>query len=130
MCEVKYSPHLEEDVHIQVVDKALFTLSSQLDRRYFVGLTLCGPEMRVLRFTRGGSAVTKAININTSPQDFLYILAIFTLGKLDCLRYDEHFAIAPSGQFFLKYAGDTYTVIQLLFTTCFIQGQGTRIFVI
>lgn len=130
VCEVKYSPHLEEDARIQVTDKALFTLSSQLDCRYFVGLTLCGPKMRVLWFTRGGSTVTKVININTSPQDFLYILAIFTLGKLDCLGYDEHFAIAPSRQSFLKYAGDAYTVIQLLFTTCSIQGQGTWIFVI
>jgi len=56
VCEVKYHSHtsLEFEAHIQVVDKAFFTLSSQLNQRYFVGITMCGSQMCVLLFSRGG----------------------------------------------------------------------------
>ena len=56
VCEVKYHSQmpLEFEARIQVVDKAFFTLSSQLNQRYFVGITMCGSQMRILLLSRGG----------------------------------------------------------------------------
>lgn len=132
VCEVKYHSQapLEFEAHIQVVDKAFFTLSSQLNRRYFVGIMMCGPQMRILLFSRGGSAISSPIDIHKSPLDFLYVLTAFMAGDLSWLGYDKNFYIGLNDSFWILYAGSAYEIIQLLFQSCSIQGRGTRIMVI
>ena len=122
VCKVKYGPHLDEEACIQIADKAFFTLSSQLDCRYFIGLTLCGSEMWVLQFTRGGSAVSNLIDIHDHPKEFMYILTIFALGCLPWLGYDKHIFAAPDDYLVVKFAGDMYKIIQPLFMSSSIQG--------
>ena len=132
VCEVKYRSHshLDLDARLQIVDKAFFTLSSQLDRRYFIGLSLCGPELCVLLFSRGGSAITAPIDIHADPLQFMYVLVIFSLGHLSWLGYDDHILVAPGDSLILKFADNAYKIIQPLFAASSIQGRGTRIFVI
>ena len=117
VCEVKYRSHshLDLDARLQIADKAVFTLSSQLDRWYFVGLSLCGPELRVLLFSRGGSAITAPIDIHADPLQFMYVLAIFSLGHLSWLGYDDHILVAPGDSLILKFADNAYKIIQPLF---------------
>ena len=56
VCEVKYHSQtpLEFEAYVQVVDKAFFPLSSQLNQQYFVGIMMCGSQMHILLFSRGG----------------------------------------------------------------------------
>ena len=95
VCEVKYrtQPQLDTEAQIQIVNKAFFTLSSQLNRCYFVGITLCSSRMWVLLFTRGGSVVSAPFDIHHDPHKFLYILAIFMAGDLLWLGYDKDFSV-------------------------------------
>ena len=133
VCEVKYHSQapLEFEARIQVVDKAFFTLSSQLNRRYFVRITMCGSQMRILLFSRGGSTISSPIDIHKSPKDFLYVLTTFMAGDLSWLGYNENFYIGLNDSLWiLYYAGSAYEIVQPLFQSCSIQGRGTRIMVI
>ena len=132
VCEVKYHSQmpLEFEARIQVVDKAFFTLSSQLNRRYFVGITMCGSQMRILLLSRGGSAISSPIDIHTHPKDFMYVLTAFMAGNLSWLGYDENFFIGLEDSLWIKYAGSAYEIIQPLFQSCSILGRGTRIMAI
>jgi Fungal protein kinase len=127
VCEIKYRTNskLENEARIQIADKAFFTLSSQLNRRYFVGITLCGPKMRVLVFTRGGSAVSSPIDVHENPRDFLYVLGVFAAGNLLWLGYDQHISVLPGDSLNLTYNGELYEIIQPLFMACSVQGRGT-----
>ena len=105
VCEVKYQtqPQLDTEAWIQITDKAFFTLSSQLNQRYFVGITLCSSKMRVLLFTRGRSMVSAPFDIHHDPHKFLYILAIFMTGDLLWLGYDEDFSIRIEDTLWIAY---------------------------
>lgn len=131
VCEVKYrAGNLETESRLQIADKAFFVLSSQLDRRYFVGLTLCSSELRVLVFTRGGSAISKSINIHKDAIEFMYILAAFALGQLVWLGYDENFYVGAADVLWLLFKDLSLEIVQPLFRSCSIQGRGTRIMVV
>ena len=130
VCEVKYRTGLEPDSRLQITDKAFFVLSSQLDRRYFVGLTLCSTQLRVLVFSRGGSAVSTPVDIHAQPLEFMYILSIFAFGRLSWLGYDENIFVGAGETLFLIFNGHPYQIIHPLFMSCSIQGRGTRVMVI
>ena len=132
VCEVKYHSQmpLEFEAHIQVVDKAFFTLSSQLNWQYFVGITMCGSQMRILLLSRGGSVILSSIDIHTHPKDFMYVLMAFMAGNLSWLGYNENFFIGLEDSLWIKYASSAYEIIQPFFQSCSILGRGTRIMAI
>ena len=105
VCKVIYCSGLEAESCLQVANKAFFVLSSQLDPQYFIELTLCGSEIQVLMFMRGGSAVTTPIDIRKDPIDFMYILAVFALANLSWLGYDEIILIGEGDTLLLSYRG-------------------------
>ena len=64
-------------------------LTNQINRQYFVGLSLLGSDLRICVYTRGGSSITEPINIYRDADKYLKIIAWFEHADLELLGYDQ-----------------------------------------
>jgi hypothetical protein len=89
--EIKYrdNPKLNSDTISYMGEVARLVLTNQINRRYFVGLSLLGSDLHICVYTRGGSSITEPINIYRDADKFLKIIAWFKHADLEVLGYDK-----------------------------------------
>ncbi|KAF8423435.1 hypothetical protein L210DRAFT_646183 [Boletus edulis BED1] len=75
-CEVKQdsSPSLDTAALIQMIELAGLVVTSQIGRRFYVCMSLCGRQLTLGCFIRGLYAFTQPFNIDDDPILFLHIL--------------------------------------------------------
>ncbi|KAG6377134.1 hypothetical protein JVT61DRAFT_1185 [Boletus reticuloceps] len=81
-CEVKYkdTKELVQASLQQINDVSNHISTTQLPRRFFIGMSLCGPSLTLILLARGAVVISKPLDIHQSPVDFLRIL----LGVTSC----------------------------------------------
>lgn len=97
--EMKYrnTPSLKDDAMQYMAEIARLVLTNQIDRRYFVGLVLLGPDLFICVHTRGGSTFTEPIDIYRDIDKYLKTIAWFKHADLEFLGYDRSIEKSPAG---------------------------------
>ena len=92
ICEIKYedSKSLVDDAHLQLGDKANFVFNAQPDRSWFVGISLCRPNIWLSYFTRGGNVYTKPLDLYAHPMQLSSFLSLLADAPVDTLGIDTH----------------------------------------
>jgi hypothetical protein len=75
-CEVKQnsSPSLDTAALIQMIELAGLVMTSQIGRRFYICMSLCGRQLTLGCFIRGLYAFTRPFNIDDHPTLFLHVL--------------------------------------------------------
>ncbi|KAG1718664.1 hypothetical protein EDD22DRAFT_963719 [Suillus occidentalis] len=97
--EVKWkdSPDLLMSAILQLGDKATFVFHHQPHRQWFPCRSLCGTNLCMSVFTRGGSLHSKALDISSDPKMFSKVMNYFTEAELSWLGYDVYiFQVLPA----------------------------------
>ena len=91
ICEVKYkdSADLAKDVFSQLGDKANFIFSHQHNRSWLVGIQLCGTNIQLVVFTRGGNARTVTLDVYKNKKQLLNILSYLADAPAHDLGIDD-----------------------------------------
>jgi hypothetical protein len=89
--EIKYHYNLKlnSDMTSYMGEVARLVLTNQINRRYFIGLSLLGSDLRICVYTCGGSSITEPINIYRDADKYLKIIAWFKHADLELLGYDK-----------------------------------------
>ena len=79
-CEVKYtdSNSLRISAREQASEIALFCMWKQIDRCYYMALSLCGSILTIFQYTRGGPRVSLTIDIDKYPALFIRLILLLT----------------------------------------------------
>ena len=85
----RYNSQLYSDATTYMGEIARLVLTNQINRRYFVGLSLLGSDLRICVYTRGGSSITEPIDIYRDADKYLKIIAWFSHADLELLGYDK-----------------------------------------
>lgn len=85
----RYNSQLNSDATNYMGEIARLVLTNQINRRYFVGLSLLGSDLRICVYTRGGSSITEPIDIYRDADKYLKIIAWFSHADLELLGYDK-----------------------------------------
>ena len=85
----RYNSQLYSDATTYMGEIARLVLTNQINRRYFVGLSLLGSDLRLCVYTRGGSSFTEPIDIYRDADKYLKIIAWFSHADLELLGYDK-----------------------------------------
>jgi hypothetical protein len=85
----RYNSQLYSDATTYMGEIARLVLTNQINRRYFVGLSLLGSDLRICVYTRGGSSFTEPIDIYRDADKYLKIIAWFSHADLELLGYDK-----------------------------------------
>jgi hypothetical protein len=85
----RYNSKLNSDTTSYMGEVARLVLTNQINRRYFVGLSLLGSDLRICVYTRGGSSITEPINIYRDADKYLKVIAWFNHADLELLGYDK-----------------------------------------
>ena len=85
----RYNSQLYSDATTYMGEIARLVLTNQINRRYFVGLSLLGSDLRICMYTRGGSSITEPIDIYRDADEYLKIIAWFSHADLELLGYDK-----------------------------------------
>jgi hypothetical protein len=85
----RYNSKLNSDTTSYMGEIARLVLTNQINRRYFVGLSLLGSDLRLCVYTRGGSSTTEPIDIYRDADKYLKIIAWFRHADLELLGYDK-----------------------------------------
>jgi hypothetical protein len=70
--------------------------TNQVDRRFFVGALLTGPEMRIGVLTRGSAAFSALTGIYADPAKYMQTLSWFVYAKRQYLGYDLGYEALPT----------------------------------
>lgn len=128
-CEVKQDSNAVsiQDAWRQIAEIAGLVLARQANRRFFIGLSICGAELRLALYARGAIVSSKPFNINDDP--LLFIKVMLNLSCVDsvCHGFDENFIDLGQGNFEL-YAADLEVLVKpvKLFHSLSIKGGGPR----
>ncbi|KAG6374938.1 hypothetical protein JVT61DRAFT_3690 [Boletus reticuloceps] len=82
VCEVKCKDEedLWDETLVRIGELSAYISATQLPRRFFIGMALCGPALTLTLHARGTTIISKVLDINKHQKDFLCIL----LGLTSC----------------------------------------------
>lgn len=98
-CEVKYKDKddLLDEALMQITEVSGDVSAMQLPRWFFVSIALCGSALTLTLHAHGGVTVSKPVNINKNPHDFLCILLGLSLCSPAWNRWDDNFFLGEKG---------------------------------
>ncbi|KAG6843019.1 hypothetical protein H0H87_008542, partial [Tephrocybe sp. NHM501043] len=87
--EIKPERNHDDNAIEQAVTYMCHMLKEQLDRRFVLGMTLCFDELTVVLCDRSGiMAMKTSINIHEEPEQFIRVIAGFSLMTAEQLGWD------------------------------------------
>ncbi|TFY76453.1 hypothetical protein EWM64_g7557 [Hericium alpestre] len=101
-------PQNVKDADRGLKEDARLTFGHQANRRYVVGLTLCGAQLRVSLFDRR----------------FIYVLGSLVFGDNTALGYDPTINLTSDPQT-IQVQGETYEILDVVHIASVIRGRGT-----
>ncbi|KAI6169951.1 hypothetical protein EDD17DRAFT_1749148 [Pisolithus thermaeus] len=143
-CEVNYTDNsgLCNDASSPSSKMAVLCLWKQVNRCYFITLSLCGSQLLILQHTRGGSRRSPVIDIDKHPALFTSLLLVISLQNPPLwLDYDPYITDDETGRQVRLYgrgaehladivmkpvAATTFTLIRPIFMAYGLRGRGTR----
>jgi hypothetical protein len=106
--EYRYTSELLRRSKEYMMEVSRLVFTSQVDRRFFVGALLTGPEMRIGVFTRGSAAFSAPIDIYADPAKYMQTLFWFVYAKRQYLGYDLGYeALSTDLQLWLTLNNET-----------------------
>ncbi|KAI6118939.1 hypothetical protein EDD16DRAFT_1584080, partial [Pisolithus croceorrhizus] len=131
---------------LQSSEMALFCMWKQVNRCYYIALSLCGNQLLVFQHTRGGSRGSPVIDIDKHPALFVSLLLAMSLQNSRLwLGYDLCITDTETGRQVklcgrgVERLGDviikpveatTFTLIRPIFMAYGLKGRGTRIWLV
>ena len=134
--EIKYcnNSKLNSDTISYMGEVARLVLTNQINRRYFVGLSLLGSHLSICVHTHGGSSITEPIDIYRDIEKYLKIIAWFKHTGLELLGYDMSIMENPGGGIEMRWpAAESNTeelaamIVSVIYNSQSSIGRSTRV---
>jgi len=122
-CQVKCSPTHQLKSRGELAQDAYFIFSAQCNRRFVLGISLCGLEAGLSYFDRAGALHSILFPIDQTPLLFIRLVVGLSLGRDDMIGYDTTISDGPLRH--IKVEDTYYQIVETLFISDMIRGRGT-----
>jgi hypothetical protein len=123
-CQVKCSLAYLAKSRSELAQDAYFIYSKQCNRRFVLGISMCGHHAGLSYFDRAGALHSDTLfNIDQVPLPFIRLVAGLSLGRNDMIGYDTTILDGPRR--YIEVEDAHYRIVETLFISDMIRGRGT-----
>jgi Fungal protein kinase len=128
--EMKASPEASrvKQARYDLVDKMHLINTAQDNRRFALGISLCGTQMRITQFDRGGSITSSSFDIHKNPTKLLQILIPVAANSSEFLGLDATISPMNQQQRNIYVGKEEFPIKGLLYTSPTTHGRGTSVY--
>ncbi|KAH9477135.1 hypothetical protein JR316_0011051 [Psilocybe cubensis] len=123
--ELKLKASDANDAFNQLANSACTIFSTQDDRRFHIGLSICDTSVRVYVFDRAGVIGSSHFHLSEDASLLIRLIAGLTLTDVGALGFDPSIKRNDDGSRTVSVAGVDYRILKTLFISDSIRGRGT-----
>jgi len=128
-CQVKSKSNLASRARSDLMQEAYFTFSTQCNRRYVLGVSLCDTHAGLSLFDRAGAVHSESFDINVHPDRFIRLIAGLSVTEPAIIGYDPTIETDSSGRpRSIEVGSQRYQIVNTEFVSDMIRGRGTACF--